>query len=136
MNDPAPLLIQYRSDLHLLIGRWLDTATSEHLQAGYRSLLEAAQQHGSHRWLIDVRRRPIPTPEQARWITHEWLPQLAAAVAPQRLRLAYLLSPAYEQSLSSNPAIQPSVQAAFAPDRPYDLSTFIDEGTAMAWLTE
>lgn len=134
VNDTSPLLLQYRPDLHLLVGRWQDGLTTAHLQAGYQDLLRAGQQYGAYRWLIDVRRRPIPTPEQARWITHEWLPEAAAASAPQRLRLAYLLSPTYEHNLRNDPAVQSSVQAISAPNLPYTLKTFTDEGTAMQWL--
>ena len=134
MNDLSPLLLQYRPELNLLVARWQESLSTAHLQAGYHSLLQAARQHGTTSWLVDVRRRPIPSPEQARWITHEWLPQAAAACAPRRLRLAYLLSPTYEHNLQNNAAVQPSMQAVFAPNRPYDLQTFTEEGAAMQWL--
>lgn len=134
VNDSPPILLQHRADLHLLVARWQDSATIDNLTTGYGLLQEAVRQHGVSRVLVDVRRRPVPTPAQAHWIAHVWLPQLAADCAPQRLTLAYLLSPDYEQRLNNSPGLQPSMQAVLAPDLPYELKTFIDEGTAMQWL--
>ncbi|UYZ57893.1 hypothetical protein [Hymenobacter latericus] len=136
MIDNAAIQLQYRPDLHILVARWTGQFAPGAIEAGYEALLQAAQHHGAHRLLVDVRRRPVPSPEQAHWIAHSWLPQVAAACAPVRLRLAYLLSPAYEHSLNSTPALQPSLQAVLAPNLPYDLRTFIEESAAMDWVRQ
>lgn len=134
MNSPSPIAFQYRPELQLLLARWQDASTIDSITHGYQQLLTEARQLRSRRWLVDIRRRPLPTPDQAHWISHTWLPEAAAVCAPQRLRLAYLLSPTYLHGLTTNPALQPSMQIVLAPQQPYDLRTFIDEGEAMQWL--
>ncbi|UYZ62681.1 hypothetical protein [Hymenobacter weizhouensis] len=134
MYYSATLTFLYRADLHLFVARWLDEPAPSLLHAEYAALLNAGEQHSTPRWLIDVRRRPTPSPDVARWVSQEWLPQIVTALAPQRPRLAYLVSPSREEALRTDPALQASVQAAYATDRGYDLGTFGDEGSAMQWL--
>ncbi|KUG08120.1 hypothetical protein [Solirubrum puertoriconensis] len=136
MIENSTIQLQYRPDLHVLVARWTAQSASDAIEAGYQALEQATQQYQAHRLLVDVRRRPVPTPEQAHWIAHVWLPQVAAACSPVRLRLAYLLSPAYEHSLQNAPSLQPSLQAVLAPNLPYDLRTFVEESAAMEWLQQ
>ena len=119
----------------MLTVRWLDNSDLPELQANYAAVIVAGQQHRTVRWLLDVRRRVLPTSEAAQWVTDEWLPRAVAALTPTRLRIAYLISPTREETLRSNTTLQPGILAATAPDRPYDLRLFADEGEAVRWLT-
>ncbi|MBO0360097.1 hypothetical protein J0X19_19205 [Hymenobacter sp. BT186] len=135
MYATATLTLDYRADLALLMARWLaePSARAQH-EAEYTTLLQYGQQHHTSRWLLDVRRRPQPCPLMAAWIVQEWLPQVVAALAPQRLRLAYLISPARGEAVQQDTALHATVQTATQPTQPYDLMVFGDEGLAMRWL--
>lgn len=128
------LQLLYRPDLDLLTARWFAEVPLPQLQTEHEAVLRAGQQHGTARWLLDVRRRDVPTAEAAEWVTYDWLPRVAAAMAPTRLRLAYLISPARGEALRTNPALQTSVQDALAATCPYELRLFGDEGEAVRWL--
>lgn len=133
MYSSPSLALLYRPDLDVLTARWMAEPEPNVVRTEYAAVLDAGRQHGTVRWLVDVRRRPLPDPALAQWVTDTWLPHVATTLAPQRPRLAYLISPAREEALHTNPALQSSLQAALA-NRAYDLATFGDEGVAVQWL--
>lgn len=134
MYFSTSLDIQYRPDLDFLTIRWLDELPSAHFQQEYQHILTEAQQHDTPRWLVDVRRRPTPTPDMAEWAATTWLPQVVATLAPRRPRLAYLISPSSAAAIQTNPTLKPSLQTAIRPDRGYDVAIFNSEGEATTWL--
>ena len=134
MYSSATLDIRYRPDLDMLTVRWLDALQPDLFEQDYRTILAEARTTSAVRWLVDVRRRPAPTPAMAEWAATVWLAEVVAALAPHRPRLAYLISPDREQALRSNPSLQASMQAAITPDRGYDVAVFNDEGPATTWL--
>lgn len=134
MYSSTTLTIHYRADLDMLTVRWLAEFVSDRFQNEYETILTEAQQHKTPRWLMDVRRRSYPPPDMADWTANVWLPRVVTALAPQRPRLAYLISPSREESLRLNATLRASMEAAMAPDRGYDVNTFINEGEATQWL--
>lgn len=127
--------LHYRPDLHLLLLRWQHDTPLAETQAGYADLLARAQQHGCARWLLDVRRRgPADAPTSA-WLVTDLLPAAVAQVAPLPLRVAVFNSPLRHQQLATDAALAPHIAHAIAPERPYQLRNFADEGLAVAWLT-
>lgn len=134
MYSSPTLTIQYRPDLDMLTVRWLDSLQPAQYQQDYHTILAEARAHNTVRWLIDVRRRPHPSPEMAAWAANVWLADVVVALAPRRARLAYLISPSRQQALQDSPALQASVQRASDPGRGYDVAIFNDEGPATHWL--
>ena len=134
MTSPTSLQICYRSELDILLVRWLAESTFPTLQAEYESVLSNDQTGRTERWLLDLRRRPTPTIEAANWVTYNWLPRAAASVVPARLRLAYLISSERADILRTDPNLQANVQDAMAPNRHYDIHLFGNEEEAVSWL--
>ncbi|WP_303310698.1 hypothetical protein [Hymenobacter sp. BT730] len=128
------LEIQYRSDLDVLTVRWLNALQPDLFQQDYHTILSEACTHNTTRWLIDVRRRPHPTPDMAEWAANVWLTEVVETMAPHRARLAYLISPSREEALQASPSLQASVKTASNPNRGYDVSIFNNEGEANTWL--
>ena len=135
MANLSSIQLLYRSDLDLLTVRWLADSPLSELQAEYDAVLATDQARHTGRWLLDVRRRPIPTAEATQWVTYDWLPRAAAALAPAQLRLAYLISPSRKEVPRTDTTLRPTVQDTLAPKRLYTLSLFADEGEAVRWLT-
>jgi hypothetical protein len=134
MYTSSFLSLHYRPDLQVLVVRWLLEPDATQARHEYAQLLYEAQALNVHRWLVDLRRRPLADPELALWVVGTWMPEAARAMAPARLRLAYLIPPSLEQAVNHDPAMQPSVRLAYSPERPYDLGSFQNEGAAMQWL--
>ncbi|TGE18953.1 STAS/SEC14 domain-containing protein [Hymenobacter elongatus] len=134
MYSSPSLNIQYRPDLDMLAVRWLDALQPGQFEQDYRTIITEGLTHGTPRWLVDVRRRPHPTPSMAEWAANVWLPEVVAALAPRRPRLAYLISPSREEALQASPTLQASMQAASDPHRGYDVAIFNNEGEATQWL--
>lgn len=136
---PAPIStriqLSYRDDLRLLVGRWLtDEVTLEDYQAEYDAVLAAAQAHGAWRWLLDIRRRPMPPAGAAPWLNEVFIPQ-ASAAAPQHLCIAYLASPQRIRDIATDAQLQ-ATTARLASGLPRaEAHLFNDEGEAMRWLT-
>ncbi|WP_035560795.1 hypothetical protein [Hymenobacter sp. IS2118] len=124
------LQISYRTDLDLLVGRWLRPITLPEMQLGYQLLLDAAQTNGCRRWLLDVRRRQNTHQIGAQWMVSTWLPQLAPRLGG-RTRLAYLLAPVNLRDEAADAAFPP---AAYFADKPFIGERFIEENAAIAWL--
>lgn len=136
MYSSPTLNIQYRSDLDMLTVRWLDALHPDQYQQDYHTILTEAQTTSCACWLVDVRRRPQPTPDMAAWAATIWLPEVVAALAPRRPRLSYLISPSREEAIRSNPPLLATMQAAMNPERGYDVAVFNDEGVATTWLLQ
>lgn len=136
MLAPASVALQYRPDLRLLVARWLDESDPARLPNEYAAILAGVREHAAGRLLLDLRRRSTPNPEGAAWVVAAWLPQLVAALAPQRPRLAYLVSPLRAQALRDNDSLRATAQTATSRQHGYDLALFDDEGAALRWLLE
>lgn len=142
MSAPAPaptadfLDLSYRPDLRILAVRWLRAVTLEELQRGFRAALAEATARQAGRWLVDVRRRTELDAASSGWVALHLLPEAAAALAPAPLVVAYLLSPMRAQELRRDAGLRDATAASVAPERPYQLATFIDEGPAVQWLLD
>jgi hypothetical protein len=126
----------FRRDLHLMVVRWKSHVPLEVLQADYAQMLATAVTQGMSAWLLDVRRRDMAPIELSTWVNTVFYPQAVADLAPRRLRMAVLSSPALTATYTSDPAQRREVAYALDPARPYDLGLFVDEGQAMQWLTQ
>jgi hypothetical protein len=122
----ASLEVAYRSDLGLLMGRWLYSATEAELHAGYDALHQAALHYSCSNWLIDARRRVCHCPRSAEWVTTQYLPQVQQTLG-EPLRVSLLVLPDYLASL-------PQAYCNCAPTSPVQFARFVDEGAANAWL--
>jgi hypothetical protein len=135
MNTSSPLALSYRPDLNVLTVHWPAGNDLATLQPTYESLLRSESVGRTAHWLFDVRRAPVPSPELVNWIATNWLPRAAARVAPDHLRLAYLILPRQlregRADLSLYATIRDQVAAAATTAR---TSLFIDEGPAVGWL--
>lgn len=135
MSPSSPLALSYRPDLHVLTMRWPAGDDLATLQPTYEALLRSESVGRTNRWLFDVRRAPVPSPELMNWLATNWLPRAAARVVPGHLRLAYLILPRQlregRADLSLYATIRDQVVAAAITAR---TSLFIDEGLAVVWL--
>lgn len=120
------LEIAYRSDLGLLMGRWLCSVAEAELHAGYEAMRQAALHFGCGHWLIDSRRRVCRCLHSAEWVTTHYLPQVQRALG-QPLRVGVLVLPDYLASL-------PQAYCNCPPSNPVQFARFVDEGAANAWL--
>ena len=125
------LEISYRTDLDLLVGRWLRPVQLPEMQLGYQLLLDAAQAGSCRRWLLDVRRRQNTHQIGAHWMLTTWLPQLEPRLGG-RTRLAYLLAPVYLRDEAADAAFP---TPAYFVDKPYVAERFTEENAAIAWLS-
>lgn len=124
------LEISYRSDLNLLLARWLRPIELSEMQYGYDLLLDAAATSGCRQWLLDVRRRQNTHHVGAQWMMATFLPQLAPRLGG-RTRLAYLMAPVYLRNEVADAAFP---TAAYFVDKPFVSERFIEENTALTWL--
>ncbi|WP_345110405.1 hypothetical protein [Hymenobacter algoricola] len=97
-------------------------------------MLEAAEASGISDWLLDVRRRQKTPVELSAWVSTHFYPEVVARLAPRRLRMAVLSSPALTESYRVDPEQKKYVAYSTDPARPYDIGLFEDEGQAMSWL--
>ncbi len=126
--------ISFRLDLQVMVVRWHSHAPLEVVQADYAQMLVAAEAHGISDWLLDVRRRDKVTPELSAWVSKDFYPQATQRLAPRRLRMAVLNSPALNQAYVLDPDQKKYVDYVMDPARPFDIGLFDDEGAAMRWL--
>ncbi|GAB3868478.1 hypothetical protein GCM10028824_13480 [Hymenobacter segetis] len=126
--------ISFRPDLRVMVVRWHSHAAFEVVQADYAQMLAAAEEHGISDWLLDVRRRDKIPADLSDWVTHVFYPQATARMAPRRLRMAVLNSPALTEAYTSDPDQRKYVAFVMDPARPFDMNLFEDEGAAMRWL--
>ena len=126
------LTISYRSDLDLLVGRWLRPIELAEMQQGYKQLLVAAVANNCRRWLLDVRRRQNTHQIGAQWMLSAFLPLLAPQLGG-RTRLAYLMAPVYLRDIAADATFPP---LAYFEGKPFVGERFIEENAAIAWLDE
>ncbi|UOQ98883.1 hypothetical protein MUN81_05185 [Hymenobacter sp. 5317J-9] len=125
--------LEYRSDLGVLIGRWLQALPPPEVQGTYQAMLTAAKEHGNCRfWLLDLRRRPLDGPTLTEWFRDQFSPQVAAALGGP-LFTAYLSGPHQRQAAESTEMEAHLRQAATIDSYPlfYD-----NEADAMEWLRD
>lgn len=126
------LQCQYRSDLQVMVGRWLRQPTDAELRAGYHRLLDEASLNGARLWLVDGRRRDHANQQGTPWMMNVFMPLL-----PERLGapvfLAYLFMPAHLQDLEQDTAVPP---LTYFDGRAYHVQRFTEESAAMQWLGE
>ena len=61
--------LEYRADLGILIGRWLQALPPPELQGTYEAMLAAAKAYGNRRcWLLDLRPPPPGGPRPQRMV--------------------------------------------------------------------
>ncbi|MDB5234387.1 MAG: hypothetical protein JWR44_1380 [Hymenobacter sp.] len=126
--------LSFRSDLNVMVVRWKSHVALEVLQDDYTQMLAAAKAHGMSDWLMDVRRRDVAPVELSTWVNTEFYPQAVVQLAPRRLRMAVLSSPALTATYTKDQAQKKEVDFALDPARPFDIGLFEDEGKAMEWL--
>lgn len=130
----ASRTISFRNDLNVMVVRWHTHTSLEVVQADYEQMLAAAEAAGVCDWLLDVRRRQKTPVELSAWVSAEFYPQAVARLAPRRLRMAVLSSPAVSEAYRLDPEQKKYVAYNLDPARPYDIGLFEDEGQAMQWL--
>ena len=122
------LEITQRPDLPAVLARWHREITTVELKAGYKAILDSADDCQCWRWLLDVRRREeIIMPEVAEWMRQEFFTQLAGRYE-NPVRLALLVSPSREQRMSRTATTTESAGEG------YVIATFTDEASAFEWL--
>jgi hypothetical protein len=125
--------LEYRSDLDILIGRWLQALPPPELQGTYEAMLAEAKASGNSRfWLLDLRRRPLAGPHLNDWFREQFTPQLAAALGGP-LFTAYLAGP--HQRLAAESAEMELYLRHAATLDSYPLF-FDNESDAISWLTD
>jgi hypothetical protein len=125
--------VEYRPDLGILIGRWLQALPPPELQGTYQTMLAAARAHGNCRfWLLDLRRRPPAGPNLTEWFRDQFSPQVAAALDGP-LFTAYLAGPHQRLAAESAEMELHLRQAAKLDSYPlfYD-----NEADAVTWLCD
>ncbi|MBX0291737.1 hypothetical protein K3G63_14900 [Hymenobacter sp. HSC-4F20] len=134
MLPAAPEFIEvaYRTDLDVLLIRWMRKVELEEMCRGYFYLLEVAAHHQCRYWLLDARRRFNTDREGAQWMVATFLPQLRARLGG-RAYLAYLLAPVTLRDAEADAAFP---AASFFQDKPYTAERFVDERLAIQWLQE
>jgi len=125
---------QYRPDLHVLILRWLRPQTLAEIQASYGQLLVQAREHACARWLLDGRRDGPLDVDITHWLSGCFFPEAVRTLAPHRLYMAALSSPARLQQLHTDATVAPAVARALAPEQPYHTAVFLTEAEALIWL--
>ena len=125
--------LEYRLDLGILIGCWLQALPPPEQQGMYEAMLAAAQANGSHRfWLLDLCRRPLAGQGLNEWFRDQFSPQIAAALGGP-LFTAYLAGP-YQRQAAENAEMEFHLCHAASLDS-YPLF-YDDEAGAVAWLSE
>ena len=124
------LTISYRSDLDVLVARWLRPIELAEMEQGYWALLAEAELHQCRRWLLDVRRRRNTHQIGASWMVRTLLPELEPRLGG-RSRLAYLLMPEYLRDVAADAAFPPPV---YFDGKPFVGERFVEERAAFGWL--
>ncbi|RFP64945.1 hypothetical protein D0N36_11435 [Hymenobacter lapidiphilus] len=131
------LSITFRSDLDLLIVRWLRDVKRSELQEGYTQVLQAAIQHQATCWLIDSRRRVQPNAEMVDWLAQEFLPELSSALNNRPVYLACLVGATWQPGKTpATPLAVLAQSSSLASKNEYQVRLFSDEGIATSWLQQ
>jgi hypothetical protein len=125
--------LEYRSDLGILIGRWLKALPPPELQGTYEAMLATARaNHNCRYWLLDLRRRPLAGPDLNEWFRDQFSPQIAASLGGP-LFTAYLAGPHQLLAAESAEMELHMRHAATLDSYPF---FYDDEADAMNWLRE
>ena len=135
-TDTPYISITFRSDLALLIVRWLREVSQTELQQGYADACQAAADHQAGRWLVDSRRRAEPDAQMVDWLAQEYLPALKPAVHNLPIHLACLVASTWRPTNSPVTPLATLAQVPADLERDYQIRLFGDEGAAMSWLKE
>ena len=133
--DTPSLTITFRSDLNLLIVRWLRDVSTSELQQGYTEVLQAAIRHQASGWLVDSRRRSQSSTEMVDWLSQEYLPELSPALNNRPVYLACLVAATWQPGTApATPLAVLAQTSAMAIRKEYQVKLFSDEGAAASWL--
>ena len=99
----ASRTISFRSDLNIMVVRWHTHAPHEVVKEEYARMLTEALHHGLTYWLLDVRRRDKTPVDLSNWVNMVFYPEVAKQLAPRRLRMAVLGSPALTEAYRTDP---------------------------------
>ncbi len=130
------LNLTYRSDLKLVVLRWLRDVSLPELQLAHQAALELALRHQTTHWFVDVRRRLQVNNTHTRWVCNDFFPRVAALLPAGTLRIVYLMSPNRQRIINAHPDLQATVEHSQSASQPYCLRVFLDEASAMTWLFE
>ncbi|SDX55123.1 hypothetical protein [Hymenobacter psychrophilus] len=135
--DTPTLSITFRSDLNLLIARWLRDVSKSELQQGYTEVLQAAIRHQAGNWLIDSRRRSQSNAEMVDWLAQEYLPELSPALNNRPVHLACLVAATWQPGTTpATPLAVLAQSSTLAAKNEYQVQLFSDEGAATSWLQQ
>ncbi len=126
----TPLHLAHRPDLGILVGRWAYQPEPHELPPIYQQVKKVALEHQSRFWLQDIRRRSVNDPQTTTWLLNEFFPDMARRLGG-RLCVAYLVGPTLHEAIVSQPNY---VSAEAYDNRPFAVSFFGDEGSAIRWL--
>jgi hypothetical protein len=120
----------HRPETGTMVCRWLREVTPVEMRRSYEYLLAQAQEVGSRRWLLDIRRRNEEDPETAHWLQDEFMPRLAVHVNGPTF-LAYLLSPTHLRRVDADALAREHVAQL---QRSVHVALFSEESGATEWL--
>ena len=126
------LLVAYRPDSRLLVGRWQRSVNEAELREGYETMRLAARTHGCQHWLMDARRRTDRRLNGPEWVVSQFLPRLQQELGG-RLCVAFLVLPNHLREIEADPS---AAEKATTGHDLFQYARFIDEGAANAWLDE
>jgi hypothetical protein len=126
------LVLTYRPDLNIFVGRWGYQPGVEQLPSVYQDLRQQGQEAGCRFWLQDIRRRSFNDPVTTQWLLNEFFPDMGRLLGG-RLAVAYLANPTLMEAITNGPSFRKP--DAFD-NQPFVLAFFGDEGEAIAWLHE
>ena len=130
----ASRVISFRPDLRVMVVRWHAHAPLDVIQADCARMLRCAEELGLTHWLLDVRRRERMSVALSAWVADTFYPETVARLAPKRLQMAVLSSPALFDVYRSDADQKKYVEYVVDPARPNDIGLSHDEGEAMRWL--
>ena len=128
--SPDAFSLEYRSEQHLLVGRWLRPVPLAQAQGIYEALLTAALAHGCRHWLLDIRRRGVGTEDIISWFGEEFTPQLATAFEGP-VSIAYFAMISHDEA-TANPSVDENIRQGTILGTHYHY--FNQEGECLAWL--
>ena len=134
--DSPYISVTFRSDLTLLIVRWLRDVSQAELQQGYADVLALAVEHQARHWLVDSRRRTQSNEQMVTWLSEEYLPTISPQIRHQPIYLACLVAATWQPATAGATPLAVLAQAPFQASHRYQIQLFGDEGAAMQWLRE
>ncbi|HEX8349696.1 MAG TPA: hypothetical protein VF598_07030 [Hymenobacter sp.] len=129
-SAPEYLQLAFRSDLQVLVARWMRQPTQQEMREGYNTLLSMARVQASCYWLVDTRRRDRANQESTQWMIEVFFPQVAAQLH-DRVYVAYLFMPNHLREVEADASVPP---LTYFDNRPYQVARFTEEQAAMEWL--